>query len=241
VLYPKKARAVQAVAVIDRLDFIEDAEVPPHPWRYGPAFGHWHVQFLAVWNGRSGSSSPRRRTRSDGPCRRMVGRIFPACATSWTPAPGRGTSASFYTVPCPLRPEARPAVQLQFMAVEPMVQRKGVGSAVLAEAIRRLKATDAILLWANARDPVLPFYERFGFATIQGSGSTPPETGRPHHIIELDLNSPASVHKQDSTFLGLGHRMALDDLLQQPIGHDPPLMCSAGPSHARTTGWRLRA
>ena len=107
-------------------------------------------------------------------------------------------TSSFYTVPCPLRPEARPAVQLQFMAVEPMVQRKGVGSAVLAEAIRRLKATDAILLWANARDPVLPFYERFGFATIQGSGSTPPETGRPHNIIELDLNSPASAISRTS-------------------------------------------
>jgi GNAT superfamily N-acetyltransferase len=67
------------------------------------------------------------------------------------------------------------------------VQRRGAGSAVLTEAIRRLKATDAILLWASARDTAVPFYARFGFTTVEGSGFTGPETGRPHHIIELDL------------------------------------------------------
>src|SRR5207302_4126833 len=59
-------------------------------------------------------------------------------------------TSSFYPVPCPLRPAAQPAVELRFMAVDPMVQRRGAGSAVLAEALRRLKATDAVLLWANA-------------------------------------------------------------------------------------------
>jgi predicted N-acetyltransferase YhbS len=103
-------------------------------------------------------------------------------------------TSSFYLVPCPLRPEVQPAIQLQFMAVDPMVQGKGVGSAVLIEAIRRLKATDAVLLWASARDTALPFYERFGFTTAQESGFTPVETGRPHHIIELDLISSAFGH-----------------------------------------------
>jgi ribosomal protein S18 acetylase RimI-like enzyme len=49
-------------------------------------------------------------------------------------------TSSFYVVACPLRPDARPAVQLQFMAVDPAVQRMGAGSAIMAEAIRRLKA-----------------------------------------------------------------------------------------------------
>jgi predicted N-acetyltransferase YhbS len=75
------------------------------------------------------------------------------------------------------------------MAVEPMLQRRGIGSAVLTEAIRRLKSTGAVLLWANARDTALPFYERFGFATVERSDVVPPATGRPHHIIELDLAS----------------------------------------------------
>jgi predicted N-acetyltransferase YhbS len=73
------------------------------------------------------------------------------------------------------------------MAVDPMVHGMGVGSAVPTEAIRRLKTTDAILLWASARDTAVTFYERFGFKTVEGSGVNPHETRRPYHIIELDF------------------------------------------------------
>jgi GNAT superfamily N-acetyltransferase len=48
-----------------------------------------------------------------------------------------------------------------------------LGSAVMAEAIRRLKATDTVLLWTNARGSAVPFYERFGFHTIERSGFVP--------------------------------------------------------------------
>ncbi|MDQ6771813.1 MAG: GNAT family N-acetyltransferase [Candidatus Dormibacteraeota bacterium] len=117
---------------------------------------------------------------------------FDATPASWhlgaVDAAGRiVATSSFYAVPYPLRPEAQPAVQLQFMAVDPMVQGRGIGSGVLTEAIRRLKATGTILLWASARDAALPFYARFGFTTIEWSGFTPSQTSRPHHIIELDL------------------------------------------------------
>jgi GNAT superfamily N-acetyltransferase len=95
--------------------------------------------------------------------------------------------SSYYTVPCPLRPGVWPAVQLQFMAVAPELQRQGAGSAVMTEAIRRLEESDAVLLWASARDNALPFYERFGFAVVAGGGYTGPETGRPHHVIVRDL------------------------------------------------------
>ncbi|HEY4868271.1 MAG TPA: GNAT family N-acetyltransferase [Candidatus Dormibacteraeota bacterium] len=103
---------------------------------------------------------------------------------------GRVTAiSSFYPMACPLRPEAWPAVQLQFMAVDPALQRQGLGSAIMAEAIRRLKASDAVLLWASTRDSAVPFCERFGFHTIGGSASVPASTGRPHHLIQLDLDA----------------------------------------------------
>jgi GNAT superfamily N-acetyltransferase len=82
--------------------------------------------------------------------------------------------SSLYPVASPFRPEARPAVQLQFMAVDPALQGRGIGSDVLAEIVRRLKATGTVLLWASARDAAVPFYERFGFKTVDGSAFTHP-------------------------------------------------------------------
>ena len=98
-------------------------------------------------------------------------------------------TSSLYAVTCPLRPQAQPAVRLQFMAVDPMLQRRGIGSAVMIEILRRLRTTGAVLLWASARDTAVPFYRRFGFSTVEGSAFTPRETARPHCIIELKLGS----------------------------------------------------
>lgn len=95
--------------------------------------------------------------------------------------------SSYYRVTCPVRPDARPAVQLQNMAVAPGRQRQGVGSAVLDEAIRRLRTGGGVFLWASARDAAIPFYERFGFAVLEGSASAS-ATG-PHHLIALDLRA----------------------------------------------------
>lgn len=95
--------------------------------------------------------------------------------------------SSFFFDADPLRPDARPAVQLAFMAVDPAVQGEGIGTAVMSEAIRRLRESDAVLLWANARDSALHFYEKFGFRTVPKSEFVLPESGRPHHLIELDL------------------------------------------------------
>jgi GNAT superfamily N-acetyltransferase len=99
--------------------------------------------------------------------------------------------SSLYTVASPHRPDAEPAVQLQFMAVDPVWQRRGLASAVMAEIIRRLRERGTALLWASARDTAVLFYKRFGFKTIERGLFTPPETGRPHHIIELDLIAPS--------------------------------------------------
>jgi GNAT superfamily N-acetyltransferase len=102
-------------------------------------------------------------------------------------------TSSFYLVPCPCRPGTKCPVQLQFMAVDPTAQGSGVGGAVLAEAIRRLRADGATLLWASARDTALPFYERFGFTIGEDSGFVPYETGRPYHIILLELEQSDHV------------------------------------------------
>ena len=75
------------------------------------------------------------------------------------------------------------------MAVDPVRQRQGLGSAVMVEALRWLKAGRAVLLWASARDSAIPFYQRFGFQVIQGSTFVPASTGRPHHLILLDLDA----------------------------------------------------
>jgi predicted N-acetyltransferase YhbS len=95
--------------------------------------------------------------------------------------------STFYFDADPRLPEAAPAVQLAFMAVDPAVQGEGIGTAVMSEAIRRLRASDAVLLWANARDSALRFYEKFGFRAVPKSEFALPESGRPHHLIELDL------------------------------------------------------
>jgi predicted N-acetyltransferase YhbS len=96
--------------------------------------------------------------------------------------------SSFYREPCPIRPDVLSAFVLQFMAVDPSVQRQGIGSAVLETAIRRLRSSGTTLLWANARDIAVPFYQRFGFSVAEESASTPTETGRPHHLIVLDMS-----------------------------------------------------
>jgi GNAT superfamily N-acetyltransferase len=77
--------------------------------------------------------------------------------------------SSFYRRACPVKPEVPDAVLLQFMAVDPSVQRQGVGTAVLAEALRRLRSSGATLLWASARDNAVPFYVRFGFTVLEVS------------------------------------------------------------------------
>jgi predicted N-acetyltransferase YhbS len=95
--------------------------------------------------------------------------------------------SSFYRQSCPVRPEVPGAVLLQFMAVDPFVQHRGIGTAVLVESLRRLRSSGATLLWASARDNAIPFYERFGFLVLEDKPSTPPETGRPHHLILLQI------------------------------------------------------
>ncbi len=73
------------------------------------------------------------------------------------------------------------------MAVDPSVQRQGIGSAILTEGLRRLRSLGAMLVWASARDNAVPFYERFGFAVVADSAFRSTTPGRHHQLIVLEI------------------------------------------------------
>jgi GNAT superfamily N-acetyltransferase len=74
--------------------------------------------------------------------------------------------------------------QLRGMAVDPEVQGRGIGRALLEAAAGRLRAAGGRSAWANGRDTALGFYERLGWRTV-GDGYV--MAGIPHHRTELDL------------------------------------------------------
>jgi GNAT superfamily N-acetyltransferase len=77
--------------------------------------------------------------------------------------------------------EARPAWQLRGMAVEDDVQRRGVGSMLIA-AVDEVVASHAVRrLWCNARSPAIPFYERHGWV-VAGEEFLIPIAG-PHRVM----------------------------------------------------------
>jgi GNAT superfamily N-acetyltransferase len=95
--------------------------------------------------------------------------------------------ATFFLQPTPWRDGQR-AAQLRGMAVEPTVQGQGVGAALLRAATDRLRSVGVTVLWANARDSALGFYERCGMVVV-GDGFLTSDTLLPHHVVVLDLVS----------------------------------------------------
>jgi len=79
-----------------------------------------------------------------------------------------------------------PAVQLRGMATLQSHQSRGVGSAIIATGLERARAGGAMLVWANARDAAMAFYEREGFR-IEGDGFVDATTQLPHHVVVIDL------------------------------------------------------
>ncbi len=92
---------------------------------------------------------------------------------------------TFFPSPTPLRPDRR-AVQLRGMAVEPSLQGTGAGRVLMEDAITRFRHEGVEVLWANARDTALGFYERLGMQVV-GDGFVSTETALPHHVVILDL------------------------------------------------------
>ena len=92
--------------------------------------------------------------------------------------------ASFSPEPTPYRP-GRDAWRLRGMATDPARQGQGLGRRLMAEAVARLRREGAEVLWANARDTALGFYEGIGMEVVGDSFLT--EIGIPHHVVLLDL------------------------------------------------------
>lgn len=79
-----------------------------------------------------------------------------------------------------------PAVQLRGMATLQRLQGRGVGALLLAAGVDRARSIGARLVWANARDAALAFYERNGF-TVAGEGFIDATTQLPHHRVVRPL------------------------------------------------------
>lgn len=92
---------------------------------------------------------------------------------------------SFSPEATPHRPGAV-AWRLRGMAVDASVQGQGVGTALLEEAVRRLRGMGATVLWANGRDSALGFYERHGWK-VHGDGFVTGDVNLPHHVVVYDL------------------------------------------------------
>ena len=90
---------------------------------------------------------------------------------------------SLFPEPTPHRPHRR-ALRLRGMAVEPAFQGTGVGRELLAEAVSAARARGYEVVWANARDTAIAFYQRWGWHVV-GPGFETEEL--PHHVMVLDL------------------------------------------------------
>jgi len=71
--------------------------------------------------------------------------------------------------------------QLRGMAVKSDLQNSGVGKALVMESLKILKERECKLVWCNARETAVGFYEKMNFKTI-GSRFQIPKVG-PHFVM----------------------------------------------------------
>jgi len=83
--------------------------------------------------------------------------------------------------PFPLAEEHK-ALQLRGMATAVNVQGKGIGALLLVVGQSHGREIGAHLIWANARDAALNFYNRHGYSTV-GEGFIETVTQLPHHKV----------------------------------------------------------
>lgn len=79
-----------------------------------------------------------------------------------------------------------PAVQIRGMATTTARQGAGLGARLLDAGCARVVAAGLAVVWANARDVALAFYERNGFTAL-GDGWIDPTTQLPHHVVVRHL------------------------------------------------------
>jgi GNAT superfamily N-acetyltransferase len=88
--------------------------------------------------------------------------------------------ATFFAEACPLRPGPH-AWRLRGMATLPDMQGRGAGSSLVAEGVEVAKASDATLMWCNARVSARGFYEKLGFTAIGDEFELP--VAGPHYVM----------------------------------------------------------
>jgi len=83
----------------------------------------------------------------------------------------------------PFQPEPDlKALQLRGMATAVHLQRHGVGALLLEAGLNHAQENGFAVIWANARDAALNFYNRHGYTTV-GEGFIESVTQLPHHKV----------------------------------------------------------
>jgi ribosomal protein S18 acetylase RimI-like enzyme len=104
---------------------------------------------------------------------------------------GRVTAVvSFAVHPCPDRPGVI-AMYLWAMAVAPELQQLGAGRRLLVEVMSRARAANAEVVWADAREEAVGFYERCGAIAV-GDPYSDDVTGLPDRRILFEQAPPVA-------------------------------------------------
>jgi len=94
--------------------------------------------------------------------------------------------------PYPRRPDARAAWQLRAMATAEGHRGKGFGALVVEAALEEVAGHGARLLWLEAREHAIGFYERFGLVA-EGPVYLHPETKIRHRVMYRELSGVPST------------------------------------------------
>ena len=76
--------------------------------------------------------------------------------------------------------------QISQMAVDPAVQKQGIGSGLMQRLIKQVEEKDCDKIFLNSRLHVIDFYKRFGFETV-GETFLSSRSELPHKRMEIDL------------------------------------------------------
>lgn len=83
------------------------------------------------------------------------------------------------------------------MAVDPDQQGNGLGAVVLDHLLAHASAVGASVVWCNARQAAVGFYERHGF--VRRSDLFHAAGGRPHYLMDIDLDAAGNYLGQPGT------------------------------------------
>jgi ribosomal protein S18 acetylase RimI-like enzyme len=72
------------------------------------------------------------------------------------------------------------------MATAEAARNRGIGGLVLEAVARELMSRDAVLLWCEARQAAIPFYERHSFVA-EGAVYLHSESGIEHRVMYREL------------------------------------------------------